>query len=321
MAYTASIDRRNPGCFLFLVDQSSSMNEPMAGQTDQLKMNAAADAVNRVLDNLAQRCSRGMEIRDYFELGVLGYGHKVEVPYDENTTYYRLGQDESAQEVDRNDESLKSGPIYEERIVSVLPGTEPGRPFLPVGKVVDIAEVEDRELRESDGSGGILEVTRRLPVWLRPHAGWQTPMCRALRVAEEAIGEWVERHPDSYPPMVINISDGAATDGDPVPVAQRIMDLRTNDGNVLMFNCHLSGASAAVSQYPDDESLLGDQYARQMYQMSSILTPGSLEHAWLLGLPASAGSRCCVFNADMVALVQFLDIGTRGRVEDYSCAR
>ena len=312
MAYTASIDRRNPGCFLFLVDQSSSMNEPLAGQAEQLKMHAAADAVNRVLDNLAQRCSRGMEIRDYFDLGVLGYGHKVEVPYDENVTYFRVGQDESAQELDRNDDSWKSGPFYEERIVSIFPGTEPEMPFLPVGKVVDIAEVEDRKLWESDGSGGVVEVSRRLPVWLRPHAGAQTPMCRALQLAEEAIAEWVVRHPDSYPPVVINISDGAATDGDPVPVARRIMDLRTNDGNVLMFNCHLSSASVVVSQYPDDQSLLGDQYARQMFRMSSPLPLGSLEHAAQLGIPATANSRCCVFNADMVALVQFLDIGTRG---------
>ena len=42
MPYTASIDRRNPACFLFLVDQSVSMMRTLAGQTGQRKMDAAA---------------------------------------------------------------------------------------------------------------------------------------------------------------------------------------------------------------------------------------------------------------------------------------
>ena len=94
MPYSASIDRTNPGCFLFLVDQSSSMNRPLAGQHGQLKMDAAADAVNQVLDNLAQRCSRGMEIRDYFDVGILGYGHAREVPYDETRDYFHWDKNE-----------------------------------------------------------------------------------------------------------------------------------------------------------------------------------------------------------------------------------
>ena len=82
-----------------------------------------------------------------------------------------------------------------------------------------------------------------------------------------------------------------------------------------MFNCHLSEASATPIQYPDSESSLPDSYARQMFRMSSVLPPGSRDHAARLGIPVGAESRCCVFNADMVSLVQFLDIGTRGSVD------
>ena len=130
MPYSASIDRTNPGCFLFLVDQSSSMSGTLAGQRDQRKMEAAADAVNRVLDNVAQRCSRGMEIRDYFDVGILGYGFALEVPYDETKEYYVLVQNEGVRRQNKNDSSWKQGPFYEERIVSVLPDTTPERPFL-----------------------------------------------------------------------------------------------------------------------------------------------------------------------------------------------
>ena len=312
MPYEASIDRANPGCFLFLVDQSNSMSQPLAGQPDLSKMNAAADAVNRVLDNLAQRCSRGADIRDYFDLGVLGYGHALEVPYDDSKDYYFLDENEVVRMRDKRDNSWKAGPFYEEKIISVFPGTEPEYPFLPVGRVVDVAEVEDRVIRESDGAGGAMEVPRKMPVWLQPHSGAQTPMCEALRLAEAAVRGWVAQHPSSYPPIVINISDGNASDGNPEPIAQQIMALATTDGNALMFNCHLSERNSSPSQYPDSERSLQDDYARQMFRMSSVLPPASRDHAVNLGIAVSESSRCCVFNADMVSLVQFLDIGTRG---------
>ena len=75
--------------------------------------------------------------------------------------------------------------------------------------------MEERQVKESDGAGGVVEVTRKLPIWLRPKAGYGTPMCDALSTASTALQEWTSQHPDSYPPMVINVTDGAATDGNP----------------------------------------------------------------------------------------------------------
>ena len=177
---------------------------------------------------------------------------------------------------------------------------------------MDIAEVEDRQVKETDGSGRVVEVTRKMPVWLRPHSGAQTPMCGALRFAAQAVEAWIKSHPDSFPPIIINISDGEATDGDPLPVAEHIRGLKTTDGNALLFNCHLSDKSTVPLQYPDGDSNLREEHARQMFRMSSVMPPASREHAALLGIPVRENSRCCVFNADMVSLVQFLDIGTRG---------
>ena len=175
-----------------------------------------------------------------------------------------------------------------------------------------MAEVKDRQIKESDGYGGTVEVSRKLPVWLRPHSGAQTPMCQALRYAEVAISEWVDRHPCSFPPIVINISDGNATDGDPEPIAQRVMDLGTSDGGALVFNCHLSENTSIPTQFPYSENFLQDKFARQMFRMSSLMPPGVRDYAARLGISVNAESRCCVFNADMVSLVHFLDIGTSG---------
>ena len=186
------------------------------------------------------------------------------------------------------------------------------KPFLTISQVVEAAEVEERQVKESDGAGGLVEVNRKVPVWLRPTAEWGTPMCAALSTADKALHDWTTDHPDSYPPMVISVTDGAATDGNPVPLAEEIMGMSTNDGNVLMYNAHLSMMSATPVQYPSDESKVPpDEYAVQMFRMSSVFPDPVVELAEGLGLQVEQGSRGYIYNADMVALVQFLDIGTR----------
>ena len=90
------------------------------------------------------------------------------------------------------------------------------------------------------------------------------------------------------------------------------MGLQTGDGNVLLFNVHLSEIASSPVQYPDNEERLPqDNYARTMFRISSPLPESSRSQAASLDLPVNESSRGYVFNADMVALVQFLDIGTR----------
>ena len=279
MPYTADISRNNPACFLFLLDQSGSMTGALGGHPGLRKMDGAADAINRVLDAVSQRCSQGLDIRDYFHIGII--------------TYTTDGGGRST-------------------LGTALPGTSPEQPFLTVSQVVEVAEVEERQVKESDGAGGLVEVTRRVPVWLRPTASYGTPMCEALSAASKALQDWTAQHPDSYPPMVINVTDGDATDGNPEPLAQEVMALGTNDGSVLLYNAHLSEMSAMPVQYLAEESdLPPDEYAARMFRMSSVFPDPVRDLAASMGLPVTQGSRGYVFNADMVALVQFLDIGTR----------
>ncbi len=261
MPYSADISRTNPACFLFLIDQSGSMSGALAGQPGQRKMDQAAAAINRILDTVSQRCSQGMDIRDYFDIGVIGYN---------------------------------TDGAGRPTITSALPGTSPEQPFQPISQVVDAAEVEERQVRESDGAGGLVEVTRRFPIWLRPHAEYGTPMCQAFETGLQALADWVSRHPDSFPPIVINVSDGASS-----------------DGNTLLFNVHLSEVAAMPVQYPDQEGLLPqDDYALTMFRISSVLPESSRSQAASLDLPVNEDSRGYVFNADVTALVQFLEIGT-----------
>ena len=77
MHYAAEISRTNPTCFLFLIDQSTSMAGPFGGQPGKKKADGVADAINRLLQNLALKRAKSDGIRDYFHVGVIGYGKEV----------------------------------------------------------------------------------------------------------------------------------------------------------------------------------------------------------------------------------------------------
>ena len=118
-------------------------------------------------------------------------------------------------------------------------------------------------------------------------------------------------HPDAFPPIVINITDGEATDGDPRPPAEALRTLATTDGNILLFNMHLSSRSGTPILYPESETGLPDEFARQLFQMSSLLPAAIQEEARKAGYTIGPQSRGFVFNVEIVEMIQFLDLGTR----------
>ena len=115
-----------------------------------------------------------------------------------------------------------------------------------------------------------------------------------------------------FPPIVVNITDGEATDGDPLRYAQALRSFATDDGEVLLFNVHLSAADEPPVTLPDAlAELPPDDYARQLFQMSSVLPFSMRAAAEQEGFAVSLDTRGFVFNADPAALVRFLEIGTR----------
>jgi hypothetical protein len=78
MSYNAEISRTNPSCFLFLIDQSGSMSDPFGGgESNRRKADEVADAINKLLQNLVIRCAKAEGVRDYYHVGVIGYGAMV----------------------------------------------------------------------------------------------------------------------------------------------------------------------------------------------------------------------------------------------------
>jgi hypothetical protein len=154
-----------------------------------------------------------------------------------------------------------------------------------------------------------------LPIWFDPVGQNGTPMCEALRRSYTAIERWVGTHRESFPPILMNLTDGEATDGDPSDLAEALKRLSTDDGNVLVLNCHISSQPGPKILFPDGEAGLPDEFARRLFRMSSELPPGLIAAARSEGFQIGDHARGFVLNGDLVDVVRFLDIGTRVSVE------
>jgi len=250
------------------------MDDPFGGgESTRKKADAVADAINKLLQNLVLKCAKSEGVRDYFNVTVIGYGGSV-------------------------------GPAFG--------GALSGRDIVPISDIANLpARIDERTKKVDDGAGGLVDQTVKFPIWFDPIANNGTPMCAALARAQTILSAWLAQHPDCFPPIVINLTDGESTDGDPTSAASSIRNLSSSDGNVLLFNCHLSSAPAPAVEFPDSDGGLADQYAKLLFAMSSPLTDYMRSLALQEGLPVTDGARGFVFNAGIVSVIQFLDIGTR----------
>jgi hypothetical protein len=273
MPYSAEISRANPTCFLFLIDRSGSMAAAFSGGARR-KAEVVSDAINRLVQSLVLRCAKSEGVRDFFHVGVIGYGA---------------------------------------RVGSALAGPLGGRALVPISEVANNPRsIETRIRKVDDGAGGLLEQKLHLPVWLEPVAdGEMTPAYQALDLAGETVADFIRRFPRSFPPIVLNVTGGDATGGDPEPVAADVRGLATADGNVLLFNTYLSSTPSPSLLFPAEEAGLPDAFARRLFRMSSPLPRKALDAAAELGIPVSPSSRGFASNADLLSVVQFFDLGTR----------
>jgi uncharacterized protein YegL len=276
MSYQTEISRVKPTCFLFLVDHSSSMNEPVMGtEGNPKKSEFVAEALNRVLQSLVVSASKDLDIRQYYQVGIIGYGSEIQ---------------------------------------SILPAANEETHLAWIDEVYqNPLRIEDRIRQETDAEGQTIDITTKFPVWVEPFARGNTPMRQVFEVAYNVLAQWVMDHPDSYPPTVINLTDGQSNDGRVAVAAENLRSLSTTDGNVLVLTLHTS--SHPFDQpvvFPSNVEEMPDFSSRSMFEMSSPL-PENLRRAAeeILGTELASSARGIVYNSDIAGIVQGLEIGTR----------
>jgi hypothetical protein len=236
------------------------------------KADKVADVINKFLSALSIKCAREDGVRDYYHVGCIGYGATV-------------------------------GPAFS--------GVLGGRDLVPLGEIANTpARIEQRTKKVEDGAGGLVETNVKFPIWFDPVANGGTPMCQALISAHGIVTTWLGQHGNCFPPIVINVTDGEPTDGDPTSQAQNLRNLSSSDGNVLFFNAHISSKKSQALLFPSTEDSLVDDSAKLLFRMSDKLPDSLRAGAAASSIPLQPDARGFAFNAQIEHLIQFIEIGT-----------
>lgn len=280
-AYTAQITRNTPTAFIFLIDQSVSMRKYTTLYGEEMPMaEAVARIVNHQLNELVLRCIKGSETRDYYDIAIIGYG--------ENAYSGWKGELEGRDFVKPSE--LKEHPY--KRITT--------KKETRTRKGVKVVEVEEVQWIEAEATKS----------WTRVH--------HAFEKAKGLLDEWMEKHheKDCYPPTIINITDGEFNGATKEYVLQQANELKsmfTNDGNVILFNIHISANKAVCVSCPASKDEVSfSSLATTMYEMSSLLPMRYSDRIADLRGDGTPNNRYTAMsiNADMSTLIQLMDIGT-----------
>lgn len=280
--YSARITRKTPSAFVFMLDLSGSMDEKIRfnGET-ATKASAVSSIINSTLMELILHCRREEGYRDYLDIAVIGYGG------DQVRSLLPEGG---------------SHPVFR----------KPGE--LAYARVDTVKTFRERIL--PDGQKSLSTLERK--AWVKPHAQGKTPMFAAFEEVYKLIGGWTKQHAQEccFPPVVIHITDGEATDAETpqlLAAAEKLRGLKTEDGNVLLMNIYIGSESEkqAVLFPASADELPDTPYARQLFEMSSLMPEIYRERIGsVTGSRTPEGCRGISYNTSMTDLVSLLNIGS-----------
>ena len=277
--YSQEITRQHRTAFVIALDQSGSMQESVRfGKKLMSKAEAVAIIANALITELIDRCRRTDSLRNYYDIAVVGYAN--------DSVEMLLGQD------------------------GMLSINE-------IAKMTPQRRVFSEEEQLSEQSSAIFQHT--LNEWFAPRAEGNTPMYEALLRVRDLVAEWCARSENhqSFPPVVINITDGEASDCDDNElrdICSQIKRITTDDGNVLLINIHISTDSrlpAIIFPMPDELTGAG-RYLRLLAECSSIM-PSAFDgpiHE-LKGQGATPPFFGVGYNASIIELLSIVNIGSR----------
>lgn len=283
--YQAQITRKTPTAIILLLDQSGSMSEgsfSIEGQS-MSKAKALAYQVNTLLAELVQKSIKDYGIGDYVDVCILGYG--------------------------------ASGSACEPAWI----GNLAGKTWVTMNELHQNATVETQTVVKV-GRGGITQTEDiHYKQWIKPVCKGGTPLAAALTKVHQLSDEWIRtgNHKVCYPPTIINFTDGQATDvqdpNDLLPLCKKITDLHTQDGHVLLYNCHLSTISTNTCLFPTQKNELpNDKNAAVFFEGSSFIPQrfNSLISSTRHDADAYTQYKGMVFNAPINTVAAMLQLGT-----------
>lgn len=285
-SYSAQITRNTPAFIMFLLDLSSSMNEKIVYEG---VLSTKAEFMNRIINiTLSEILCYAKRIdgyRDYFNIGVYGYS--------------------------------------DDSVYNVLNRCRKSKDFYTVSDLItsDIPDVIYESLRVKQDGGSYVS-TLKIREYVRSSAYGNTPMGMAIDVAHTIASKWIGSKTglDSFPPIIINISDGEATDVSDEELrikTDRLKSLKTNDGSLLMFNIHIASAQNVNSLiFPSklSEEQLSNRHTKLLFDVSSTLPSKFYDEVAMLRGESSIDClnppKAFAYNSSMNELLKMLNIGS-----------
>lgn len=273
--YNNSFQRSNPGLFVFLLDQSGSMEDPMRASNGLALDVNAADAINSVINEMILKLTAMDPNGDDFVkrsayISVIGYGGKG---------------DGTGNQYDYEAEPVSDGWIDE---LAELPQAKS-----LIDGITDLVQVVTPVHGGGTPMASAFSAAKDLvEAWIQTHNTANDPA-----------------------PVIINITDGEPTDSisDLKNIVNDIKSLSVPDGAPLIFNIHLTAKdNVSPITYPSDINQCSDTASKLLFELSSeahadlISTIPELQAKGLKG-----GEKLFMSNVGQpAALIEFLKIGT-----------
>ena len=257
----------------------------MFHNTRMRKMDAAALIANFAIDELVIRSSRSGDIRDYYDIAVVQYsGDGVEIIISDG-----------------------------EGAMMHINGLQNIMPQPVCYNIAQQGEESDEESTEE-------HIPLTLHEWVKPKAYGIAPMYEALVYIKDVLYKWCKDrvNRNSFPPMVINITDGCSSDAEQdelLDIANQLKNIGTKDGSTLLINIQLTDENSEHCQSmlfpPVSEELEHDDDGQLLYEMSSILPP-TLEPVTkeIVSSQRRGPYKCFARNASICEILAITDIGT-----------
>jgi len=263
------ISSGRPCLFLFLIDQSGSMEETWTSELGS-KADCLANYINQIIREIGLKCVSNQEVKNRFEIGILGYGKdgcvysafEGPLSYDKSKTWLFGIEDLFKNPYGYAPDSGK--PIW---ITSSAYHQTPMTEAFNTAKSI-IADWVDWGNHYDSHPPIVINITDGMPT---------------------DAGEGFE--------MLIEAADD-------------IKKLHTVHGNTMIFNCHIDNGNMDSILFPDNLDNIFDPYARVMFDISSGLMPKMLEEANRKGYDLSHLSKGFAYNAGPKDLIKFLQIGS-----------
>lgn len=278
--YKQEITQRHRTAFLIAIDQSQSMLEKVClnGQ-EMTKAQAVAEITDYLLNELILRAQRDDEVRNYYDIAVLGYS--------DNEVYSIIAPERT-----------------------FIPVSE-----LPAYRLKRKKVIRDRRLP----NGRLYQYDEYRDIWITPKSYGNTPMYEAMLLIRDTVAEWCRnpQNRDSFPPIIFNITDGVYSDCNEeelLVVAEQIRGLSTSDGNALLINVHLAPSMCGHSIiFPSEEEINRENRNMSLLAECSSIMPEAFNELIRSqrGDEAKPPFRAMSYNASITELIAMLNIGSR----------